>query len=379
MRICFVGLDGDLALPGWEAEGVGGEAIQHALLAQSFHRHGHHVSMIARKRGQQDASVHGGVHLIRSYRQGDGIPGLRFIHPRVTSMWRAMETANADVYYQSPAGMLTGLTAMFCRVHRRLFLFRVASDVNCVPGRQLIRLWRDRRLYEWGLRRADIIAAQTREQMRLLKEHYGLEARLVSMATEAFSSVDDGRFRDVDVLWVGNLRPAKRPELLLTVAESLPDARFVMIGGACPGSEGLYREIERRAALLDNVRFLGFRPNTDVNAYLLRSRVFANTSSIEGFPNTFLQAWLRQVPIVSFFDPDGVVASQRLGLVVKSVDEMRESLQHLLADEALRSRLGSCAKKYVDENHHQDRVVDRYLELIEEALGAQQKTAGIRF
>ena len=44
---------------------------------------------------------------------------------------------------------------------------------------------------------------------------------------------------------------------------------------------------------LPNVTMLGPVRYRDTGALFDRARIFLNTSSIEGFPNTFLQAWIR--------------------------------------------------------------------------------------
>src|SRR5690606_40570488 len=95
-------------------------------------------------------------------------------------------------------------------------------------------------------------------------------------------------------------------DLALSVAAQLPKRRFVMIGGPLPGTAAYYERIAAAAACVPNVRFLGALPHDEVNAYIARAKVLLNTSTVEGFPNTFLQAWARAVPVVSLFDPDGI-------------------------------------------------------------------------
>ena len=62
----------------------------------------------------------------------------------------------------------------------------------------------------------------------------------------------------------------------------------------------------------------------------MRSKLFINTSDHEGFPNTFLQAWSRGIPVLSFVDPDDLIRECKLGLVVKSIDEMAQKLEEIL-------------------------------------------------
>ena len=51
--------------------------------------------------------------------------------------------------------------------------------------------------------------------------------------------------------------------------------------------------------------------------------LFVNTSVGEGFPNTFLQAWSRGMPTVSFFDPQVEFDGQPVGIVAPDADAMR--------------------------------------------------------
>ena len=303
--ICFVGLDNYVLNPTIGKSYIGGESVQQSLLAKAFVSFGYHVSLVTLDVGQQDGGVIDNIKVWKTYREEAGIPVFRFLYPRITSIVRALTHADADIYYQSPAGMLTGLTAAFCRAKGRKFIHRIASDANCIPGQQLIRYWRDRKVYEYGLRRADLVAAQTVKQIRLLRNHYGLRSVPVNMVVE-FPKENSNAKRDIDVLWVNNLRQVKRPELFLQLAAMLSGYRFVMIGGPCPGQDNYYQQILHKAGALGNLEFLGALPYGKINQYFARAEVFVNTSEIEGFPNSFLQAWVRGVPVVSFFDPASI-------------------------------------------------------------------------
>jgi glycosyltransferase involved in cell wall biosynthesis len=101
----------------------------------------------------------------------------------------------------------------------------------------------------------------------------------------------------------------------------------------------------------------------DSGALFDRAKVFLNTSSIEGFPNTFLQAWIRAVPVVTFFDPDGLVKRLPLGRVATSVDDMREAIRGLVEIPAERELLGRRAREFATREYTTG-VAARYLELL---------------
>lgn len=365
-KICILGLEDYPMLAGDGSGHIGGESVQHVLLARAWRDMGLEVSMVLHDLGQPRETVIDGIRGIAAFAPRAGVRIVRFVHPRITGVLRAMRTADADVYYQSPAGAYTGVAAWFARRHRKRLVVRIASDLNCVPGQQLIRYRRDRKLYEYGLRNATLVAAQTERQRTLLREHYGIESAVINMAVERAEPTAPAA-RDIDVVWLGNLRPVKRPELLLELARRLPHRSFVMAGGSLPRLRGYFDELSRAAARMANVRFLGPVTYADTGALFGRARLHVNTSSAEGFPNTFLQAWARAVPVVSFFDPDLLIERRGFGLRATDVDDMAAAIEALLVDPGRAAALGAAARAYVLAEFAPRQVAQRYLDLLHAA------------
>lgn len=374
MKICIVGLDDYPQLANLkDAKYVGGESVQHVLLARAWRDLGHEVSMIVQDHGQGRVTHVDGIRAVAPYSRGGGIPVLRFAHPRLTGMIGAMREIDADVYYQSPAGAPTGITAWFCRRYGKRFITRIASDLACIPGKQLIRFWRDRKIYEYGLRNADLIVAQSEQQRTLLQQNYGLKSQVLDMAVEMPGAAQPRK--DIDVLWVANFRPVKRPEIVLDLARRLPNVSFTMAGGSLPGADDYYQSMLQAASKLPNVACPGAVPYADVGAVFSRAKLFLNTSQIEGFPNTFLQAWVRGVPVVTFFDPDSLVRQKQLGRAVTDLDEMVDAIQALLNDDDERQRAGERSRAYAIAQFSGTRIATRYLEM----LAAQDGLQALRF
>jgi glycosyltransferase involved in cell wall biosynthesis len=363
-RICIVGLDSYGMLSGeGNPKYIGGEAIQHVLLARAWRDLGHDVSIIVHDEGQGARREIDGITAIAAHTRHGGVRGLRFFHPRATKLLSALMAADADTYYQSPAGAYTGITGWFCRASGRRFIFRIASDSDVEKEHGRIQFWRDRKLYNYGLRCADLIASQTEFQAQLLRENHGLESTVVNMMVEP-QRLDARPAKDIDVLWISNMRALKRPELALELARQLPQVKFTLAGGPMPGGETYYEDMLAAASRLPNVTMLGPVRYADSGALFDRAKVFLNTSSIEGFPNTFLQAWVRGVPVVSFFDPDSLVQRLSLGSIANSVDEMRESICDLLGNDDERDLVGRRAREFATREFTTG-VAARYLELLD--------------
>ena len=365
MKICLLGLDNlPVLAPRFRGHAIGGESVQQTLLGRALARRGHEVSMVTADHGQDDGARYENIRVLKAYRPAAGVPLLRFVHPRWTRLWSALARADAELYYTSCAGMHLALLALFCARHGRRLVFRCASDTDCEPSRLLIRYARDRWLYRYGLRCADVILVQSAAQARALRRHYGRAGRLAGMLVEPAPA--GGGARDVDVLWVGNIRQVKRPERVLALAAQLPDARIHMAGGPVADEVALYERISREAALHPNLTFHGHCSYRDANALYGRARLLVNTSDAEGFPNAYLQAWTRGVPVVTFTDPDGLIRRHGLGEAVGSAPGMLDAIGRLLGDAGALVAAGARCRAYAAREYAEERILAPYLAAFEE-------------
>lgn len=350
---------------------IGGAEVQQCVLARLLVRAGYRVSMVCLDFGQPDKTVVDGITVYRAFRPEAGLPLLRFFHPRLSSMWQAMQRANADVYYQRSAGMFTALVAAFCRRYGRRSIYAGASDCDFVPGQQGIRWWRDRRLFELGLAAVDAVVVQNKGQRENCLVNYGRSSTLIPSGYELPASARPGGGNAV--LWVGVLRPEKSPERFLELARRLPNYRFVLVGGPNddPGSRACYDYLLRAAVDVKNLEITGFVPLAEAESYFDEARVVVNTSDVEGMPNIFLQAWARGIPTVAFTDVGARFEGLPVYPVVDSIDAGAREIERLLVDQKAWFKSGQRARAYFVSTHSEHVILERFQTLFAE-LGIRE-------
>ena len=351
-------------------EFIGGAEVQQSILARALARAGYRVSMICLDYGQPQRVLLDGVMVHKTHRPDAGLPILRFVHPRITAMWRAMHAVDADVYYQRCSAMLTAVVAEFCRRNGKPSIFASAANLDFVPGRQPIRYLRDRWLYEHGLKHVDRIVVQNAVQQQTCRANYGRESTQIPNCYELPAGASPGS--GDCVLWVASIRERdyKRPELFLELARRLPQRRFVMIGGAGGASRrnAYFERIREAATSIPNIEFTGFLPLARVEPYFDQARVLVNTSIHEGMPNTFLQAWARGVPTVAFVDTGARLGGEALYPVVERVEEAAAELERLFTDEEHWRHASARCREYFSSTHSTSTVLARFEGLLNELV-----------
>ena len=362
--ICIVAHFAYGAMTGGRNGHVGGVEWQTSLLAKWLAAHGHRVSLVTWDEGQADGTVIDGVRIIKMCGPREGLRGIRFFHPRWTSLHRAMERADADLYYQNCGEYITGQVALWCGRHGRKFVYSVASDPDCDPALPAMRTVRERVLYRYGLRKADSVIVQTLNQRRMLEAGFGLPSVVLPMPCpgpldDAYRPPLPPRPRSCRVLWIGRISREKRLERLLDVAEALPDVEFHVVGNPNPKDD--YSDgVLARARDLGNVTAHGLVEREKMPELYRRASMLLCTSSYEGFPNTFLEAWSSGLPVLSTVDPDGLIADRRLGFAVEDTPAMVESIRRLFDNPDLWREISGRARDFYLENHALEPAMSRF-------------------
>ena len=355
MRICIVAHNAYRTISNSDTGHIGGVELQTSLMAKRLAKIGHEVSLITWLEGGPESEIFGGVHVIKTCHQDSGMPGIRFFYPRWSSLVKALKTADADVYYQNGAEYVTGQVAIWCKYNRRKFVFSTASDLDCHAELPFLTTVRERILYRYGLKTADRTVVQTEDQKKNLRQNFGVNSTVLPMPCDMTKDSHDGQIsfaaRTPDVVLIGRISKEKNIESFVSLAKSLPEYSFWLIGP--DGSDANYAaQIRRRASDVGNLYVAGPLSRQDIRQVLGSTSLLCCTSHYEGFPNTFLEAWSQGVPVVSTVDPGRILANKEVGVFCESPQDMTRCIAELLASPQQLEVLSKSAEQYYCSTHY---------------------------
>lgn len=148
-------------------------------------------------------------------------------------------------------------------------------------------------------------------------------------------------------------------KVLPLVRESVPDARFLIVG------RNPSREIQALAQI-QGVEVTGFVP--DIRPYLARMRVSVAPFSIAaGIQNKILEAMSCEVPVVATSrTAQGLTAAAAAAIeIADSAVEMASRVVRLLRDPVAARERGAACRRRVAEDYNWERSLERLLELLE--------------
>lgn len=351
LRVCFYILRAYPLFNPSAGRGIGGAEVDLYLVATELAKDDRfQVSFVVGDYGQDPVELRENVTVIRSA----NIEKNLFLQGR--RIWRALRRADAQIYLSKAFSLGMVLPALFCRLHKRKYVYRTASVRECngaYTGEHPLR----GKAVLWALRSARKVLTQNHRDAEHLLATTGVRSMVIRNGHRLEPAEDLPRDT---ILWVGRSVPVKRPELFVAMARQMPDLHFTMICRRWEKDDN-YADLLAQARECGNLNFIesvGFR---EISDYFKRAQVFVNTSDTEGFPNTFIQACNSAAPILSLnVNPDGFLDEYNCGICCNgNRGALADSLRTLLAD-GLGAGLGRNGRQYVLEHHDVTRIVEQY-------------------
>jgi len=363
MKVCFLSLNSYPVLTGKNLGYAGGAEVEQVHLGRELVTKGYDVCFVTYRHGQNQIENVEGIKVIKTYDREKAAQISVLL--KYMSIWSSLKKANTDIYFHEAGS--TGVLPLFCFLNRKKFVYRIPSDAAVLSKPLSGNYSLSRKIVDaLEIKRADIVVAQSNFQKRILKERFGVESVVIKNGL-MIPRVNCEKQSPPTVLWVASISSVKRPHLFVELAKSIPHARFEMVGGKAKGEPQLYDQISVAAQKLSNLRFHGFIPYHKVNEYFKRASIFVNTSRIEGFPNTFIQAWMHYTPVVSLsVDPDKIIQNEKLGFRSGTFKQLVSDVTTLLKDKKLRKTMGENARKYVEREHDIRKAVKKYIVIFKE-------------
>lgn len=356
-KLAFIALQGyNLFRPG-VASHIGGAEVQILQLAASLREKTGCSARIVCLGPEDGLENHAGIEVATVSRRRGALGKTRAIQ-------RALEESGADCVLQRSWGLETWLGARYARRHGKRFVFMVAHAWDARPPRVLDWLHWRRAAYRLGLAGADAVVAQSAEQTRTIERNLGIRPVLIRSFQPPPENVAIEEKKNV--LWVGRAVPFKRVEKLLDVAERLPGVPFVLVLNPTH-DKPYYQDLRARLERLPNVRHVPYVPYEEIGRYFRGARLFIGTSTTEeGFPNTYLQAFRARTPVLSLaVDPDRMIRERELGFVAgENLDALAREVERRFPDAEWIRKTGDRAADYLREFHDPSRLTEQWAELL---------------
>lgn len=253
--------------------------------------------------------------------------------------------------------------SIFARLFSTKLVFFSASDVNFQPGKELVGSWLNRKQYQCSIRYINYFVTQNQFQHDTLRTNYGKESIMLFNIWGEVPLLNKSEYKTLDTVWIANFRRLKRAEWVVNAAEELPEYAFAMAGRDC-GDGDYYETMKSKADTVSNIRFYGGISFASANELVSSAKLLLCTSTFEGFPNTFLQAWSNGIPVISSVDPSGIIESNNLGVVVSSYKELITAIERLLGDAEYYQTLCSSVTSFFQENHAPQSGYDKLMKYL---------------
>lgn len=352
----------------------GGAELQTSMLINYFFKKGHNISYLCYGNRNRSNPIEESNNL-NIYQVKKPFKNIKFLtYLNRNHIYNLLKKIDADILYQRGAFHFSNLISSYGRKRKIPVISGISMDTMCIKNKiklnktfliNCINGYLNKKYY----RDSDLVIAQTYSQQRLLKQNFNKDSIVIPNG-HPVPSPPFKKSSPPIIAWIANIKWWKQPEIFIKLAKELEDtnAQFVYAGRSAKG--GYQKMLVDKTKKLPNLKYLGEIPFEKTNELLSKASLFVNTSQLrEGFPNTYIQAWMRETPVVALnADPDDLLKRKKIGFHSKTFEQLVKDVRYLIKNEDVRKEMGKRARKYAIENHDIEKIGKRYLEVFEELM-----------
>lgn len=367
--ICFVN-------PYTVHNSIGGAEVQTQIIAEESVKRGYQVYFITypEETPENNSSK---INYIPFNESGN-------LDEDIKNFTRIVDEINPNIIYQRGRKLWTIYSGAYQKKRDIKLIFASSMDIDCYKHKFAFRKPRTPRdLYKRiknfksnyqldissleAIKRATIVLSQTVKQKELFLANLDIQSTQFPNIHPPADRNLQKNSDPVKVLWIANIKRWKQPEVYLQLARDLKNLNcdFLMAGEL---SKPRYRkEIEHTSTINPRFSYIGAVEFEKSNELMAEADLFVNTSdSEEGFPNTFVQSWLRKTPTISlYFDPDNLISRLKLGYVTQDYETLKARINELVSDKNLRTEIGQRASEFAHHHFSTESKADEFFDIIE--------------
>lgn len=284
---------------------------------------------------------------------------------------KELNNIKPDSIYTRLGSSWVGIVATYAKLHNIKHIHALASDIDV--SKQLFHkpyypLFSQIETYclNRGLKYATTIIAQNDYQQECVRRRFHNRIVLVNQMTPRVKSDDVVKLKTkIRIVWIANFKKIKRPEVFVRLAKSLTcfSDRIEMI--MCGRMPEKYKFLEDDINKIAYMNYQGELTQEQVFKLLSSAHVLINTSSHEGFSNTFVQAWMRKVVVVSMnSNPNNILTEKNIGYFTPTFDELLKSVLSLIEDPHEIQEKAEASYLYALNFHALENNIDKIINLL---------------
>ncbi len=279
--------------------------------------------------------------------------------------FRLMIIEKINVVFFRNNTIALGVLALFQNLLNYKLIWSVKHDDKCgkyASTEKLRKYWNESipilkrvkyflmdKVFRYGVQHAHIILAQNNFQKDTIFSVFK-KSSIINYSSTHIPCYN--LKRENIILFIATMKDFKRPHLFCEIAGeySKSSYNFKIIGKNFIDSKKSITLLENMK--LNNVEYLGQLELEEVRQYLDKSKLLINTSSAEGFPNTFVQAFSHGVPVITLgVNPDNLIDNYNLGFVCKNKNsEVIQKINLLMEDKNLWNNYSQSCYNYSKEH-----------------------------